>query len=121
MEHIGKKMQQLRKQKGLSLRELGSRLNIAHSHLSMIENGKKKPNLELLGAIAQIYDVSVSYLVGEEYSKEEKSFIADTPQLSLDDLLNKYKIVVGDREATKEEIQEAIKYILIKRQMDRTE
>lgn len=120
MEHIGKRMQELRKKKGYSLRDLGNRLNIAHSYLSMIENGKKRPNLELLEAVAKVYDVSVSYLVGEKYTKEEERFIHDTQQLTIEELLINYELVVGDRAASKEEIEEAIKYILIKRQMENT-
>lgn len=111
-------MQIIRKQRGLSLRELGKRLNIAHSHLSMIENGKKKPNLELLNSLAKVYDIKISQLIGEEYSQEEQSFMNDTPQLTPEELTTKYELVVGDRPATKEEIEEAIKYILIKRQME---
>lgn len=120
MNSIGQRIKKLRNEKGYSLRELGKRLNIAHSHLSMIENGKKKPNLELLGSIAKVYGVSVAFLVGEDYTKEEKEFMEDAQQLTLtaDDLIDKYELVVGDRPATKEEIEEAIKYILIKREMN---
>lgn len=116
---IGRRMYELRIKKGYSLRELGKRLNIAHSHLSMIENGKKKPNLELLEATAKIYDVSVAFLVGD-FTESEKKFMEDTPQLTKSDLLGKYELLVGDRPATNEEIEEMIKYILIKRQMNDT-
>lgn len=118
VQEIGKRIKKLRNDKKESLRDLGKRLNIAHSHLSMIENGKKKPNLELLEAIAKAYGVSMGYLVGEDYTNEEQRFLGDTQQLTVSELMDKYELVVGDRPATKEEIQEAMKYILIKREMD---
>lgn len=114
---IGKRLQELRIKRGYSLRDLGKRLNIAHSHLSMIENGHKKPNLDLLNALADVYDVSVSYLIGE-YTENEKNLIEDTPRLTVDDLISKYELVMGDRPATRKEIEEAVQYILIKRQMN---
>lgn len=116
---VGEKMRELRKREGYTLRELGKKLNIAHSHLSMIETGKKKPNLDLLEAVANVYGVSVSYLVGDKLTEVEESFIGDSKQLSVDELINRYNLVVGDRPATKNEIEEAVKYILIKRQMER--
>lgn len=117
MERIGQRLRYLREQRGLSLRELGKRLNIAHSHLSGIETGKKKPNLELLNALARVFDVKMSEILGE-YTEDEQDFMDEAPQLTLTELMNKYDIVVGDRPATQNEIEEAIKYILIKRQME---
>lgn len=114
---IGERLRELRNKKKYSLRALAEKINIAHSHLSQIENGKKKPNIELLEALAKVYDVSTAYLVGG-YTEAEKRLMEDTPQLTVDDLINKYELVMGDRPASKEEVEEAVKYILIKRQME---
>lgn len=45
---IGKKISQLRKQKGISQYQLAERINISTTYLSLIENDKRFPNIETL-------------------------------------------------------------------------
>jgi len=120
MNVVGSNIRKIRKEKGYSLRGLGKKINVAHSHLSRIETGEKNPNLELLKTLSLVFDVSISSLVGEEYSKDEKKFMDDVKRnpVTIKDLAEKYNIIVGDRPATEDEINEAVKYILAKRIMD---
>jgi transcriptional regulator with XRE-family HTH domain len=66
MDHVGEKLKRLRKERRLTLRELGEKIKIDYAHISRIESGKKKPTLELVESFAEFYDVPVSYLFGEE-------------------------------------------------------
>lgn len=78
--NIGERIKQLRKEKNLTLRELAKKADISISFLSDIENGRSKPSLERLKAIAEALDTTVSYLLGEnpepfipeDYSKKYK-------------------------------------------------
>lgn len=44
----------LRSEMGLSLRQMAERLGISESFLSQIENGRRRPSVDLLGAIADL-------------------------------------------------------------------
>lgn len=72
----------LRKNAGYTQEEVSSKLNIQRQTYSNYENACRTPPLEIIIALADLYQVSVDYLVrGVEY-KEEK-----TPQALLKDKL----------------------------------
>lgn len=77
------RLKDLRIRKGLSQRELGKRLGITNSAISMYERGEREPDYETLEAIADLFNVDIAYLLG----KEDISTYLFTPQQS--DLLVK--------------------------------
>lgn len=60
---FGKRLKELRKQKGWTQKELANQLDIRYSHLNKYENGMHVPPLEKLTQLADIFDVSLDYLV----------------------------------------------------------
>jgi XRE family transcriptional regulator of biofilm formation len=67
MPTFGKKLRTLREQRGLSLRQLAAMLNIhAHSFISEIETGKKKPSLEFVIKVADLFQVPLEPLARDE-------------------------------------------------------
>jgi len=53
----------IRKYHGISQTELSKDFGISNSYLSEIENGKKKPNLDLLEKYSQKFDMPLSSLL----------------------------------------------------------
>lgn len=71
-ETPGKTIRKLRKQRGMSQELLSGLAGIARSHLSMIENAKKSPNMETMCKIALALDMLPSELIQEiEYGWNE--------------------------------------------------
>ena len=64
LESIGPRLQALRKRRGLTLVELSARTRISKSTLSRLETGQRRPSLELLLPLAQIYNVPLDDMVG---------------------------------------------------------
>lgn len=64
---FGKKLKELRLEKGLSQRKLGEIFNVCNQTVSFWESGSREPDLDALVEIAQYFDVSVDYLVKEIY------------------------------------------------------
>lgn len=62
---VGLVIRRLRGQKGMSQELLSGLAGIARSHLSMIENGSKQPNLETIWRIASAMDLKASELIRE--------------------------------------------------------
>jgi transcriptional regulator with XRE-family HTH domain len=59
MEHVGSKLRELRKMKGLSLKKLAERTGCAASYLSMVENGKIDPGISRLKKIAAGLEITI--------------------------------------------------------------
>jgi transcriptional regulator with XRE-family HTH domain len=60
---IMEKLKELRKAKGISLKELGSIVGVAESTMSLYENGKRQPDYETLLKLAEFFGVTVDYLL----------------------------------------------------------
>ena len=60
------KLMELRKEKGLTERQLGNLLNFSNQTISAWENGTREPTLDALIAIADIFEVSTDELLGRK-------------------------------------------------------
>ena len=61
---IGKRLKELRQQKGLTQPELAKRLNISVSSIGMYETDAREPSDEIKTKIADFFNVTVDYLLG---------------------------------------------------------
>lgn len=59
-EIIGKKIRQIRLEKGFSQEELSEKIDISPRHMCTIENGKSIPSIETFVKIAQVLDVDIN-------------------------------------------------------------
>lgn len=60
----GERLKIARKNKNLTLVNVGIRLNTTHATISRYENGKLEPNLDTLKALCTLYNVSADYILG---------------------------------------------------------
>ena len=63
LKKVGKQLQKIRKEKGLSLRELELRGDIDRHVISRIENGQLNPTIYTLKKIAIVLDVNLDELL----------------------------------------------------------
>lgn len=66
MFYLGEKLRTLRKRRGLTVRQLGDRLGVNHSHITKIETGENIPSLPLAIKIADSFGISVDQLVRDD-------------------------------------------------------
>lgn len=79
------KLQELRKQKGITQEELAKRLFVSRTAVSKWESGKGYPGIESLKAIAKFYSITVDQLlsadevltIAEEDGKQKESRLRD--------------------------------------------
>lgn len=70
-------LRNLRKQKGLSQEELADRLHVVRQTISKWEKGLSVPDADLLIRIAEIFETTVSTLLGDTVEpSEDKNIIA---------------------------------------------
>jgi transcriptional regulator with XRE-family HTH domain len=121
--NIGEKINKLRTDKKLSMRELGEKIGVSHAHISKLESGINSPSVDLLEKLAEFFHIDVTYF----FAKEEEEFSDDQSELlyerdlSLEALKGKYNLEIDGKPASDEEIEEMIKYIKfyrIKKEME---
>lgn len=71
------RMQQLRKEKQISMKEAARLLNIPYTTYVGYEKGDREPNSEMLIKIASFFSVSVDYLISksDDRAKHSKRFV----------------------------------------------
>jgi transcriptional regulator with XRE-family HTH domain len=84
-------LKRLRVSNNESIRKLGEATGIAHSVISLIENGKQKMNVEQAKILSNHFNVSLQYILGEDAdaSKDfnqllEEAFHLGTKSIKLD-------------------------------------
>ena len=61
---IGELLQELRKDRGLSQKEIGKLMNLDPTTIGAYETGKNEPSLSAISFFAKFYGVSADYLLG---------------------------------------------------------
>ena len=82
---LNEKLQELRKQKGLTQEELAQALYVSRTAISKWELGRGYPNIDSLKAIAQFFSVSIDDLLSgeeiltlaQEENKQKQSHLCD--------------------------------------------
>src|SRR3954464_59764 len=72
LDLVGPRLRQIRTQRGLTLTVAAAHAGISKSTLSRLENGQRKPSLELLLPLAEVYRVPLDDLVGAPESGDPR-------------------------------------------------
>ena len=111
---MGQRIQELRKYNKMTGEELGKKLNVAKSTVSLWEGGSRTPNTEMLQSIAKVFDVSTDYLLtGNEptpkgYYKDPETaeyaeYLRTRPEAKM--------LFSASKDISKEEMEEVVNYI----------
>lgn len=70
---IGKRLKELRLEKGLRQQDLAKILNVSSMSISFYENEQRKPDSEFIVAVSKYFDVSSDYLLGLTNAKNKEN------------------------------------------------
>ena len=108
METFGKKLTELRKQKGLSQEQLACDLNISQSSISNYEAGVTNPDTEILKRISDYFQIPISNLFSDEslsfYTNENNGgnsgyMINSTLNVMSEKLIELYERIIREKDA----------------------
>jgi len=105
------RLRQLRAESNLTQRELARSLDISQQSINSWENGERKPKLEAITNIAEYFNVSPKYLIGETNNRE-----IETIELEAEDKL--FKATIKDLDLTpeqKEEFKESVYHFILRK------
>ena len=103
-EKFGNFIKELRKEKGLTQKELGEKLNITDKAISKWERGLSFPDISMLNSLASFFEIDVSELLnGEKGIKQE----IDIESL-IQEAIEKYKNLENKRKEKVRKIKKKI-------------
>lgn len=88
---LGKRVLELRKKDGYSMRELAKKCNLSHTYISDIEKDRTVPAVDTLRLLADALGTTMAYLLGETDAPEKSKLtpndritqiVADDPALA---------------------------------------
>lgn len=77
---LGERLQEQRQLKNLTQKEVAKAINVSAPIVSNYEKGERTPSLEVLMALARLYQCSTDYLIG--FEKIEKDQLLDISMLN---------------------------------------
>lgn len=95
------RIKKLREDFGYTQQDLANKINGAKSTIAMYENETRKPSLEILIKLSDIFNCSIDYLLGKSYIRNPKDALKQ-------DFYNKYHEDIEG--LTDEEIATALRF-----------
>lgn len=85
------RLKELRKARKLSQEDLGKVINISGRNISYLEAGERSPSPEILNKLADVFDVSVDYLLGRSGLRQAEaeqvlSLFKDLPEEAVSEM-----------------------------------
>ena len=92
--NIGKQIYELRKQKGIKQEDLAAELGVTAAAVSKWENGYTLPDILMLCALADYFEVTTDELLGRNKPYQQAIVVAESEELGqkIAALISTYKI-----------------------------
>lgn len=85
---LNERLKTIRKQHCMTQEEIAIALGVDRTTYTFYETGKTKPSYVALVKLANIFNVSVDYLLGREFEVPENSYVDDASRLHGEDVIS---------------------------------
>lgn len=113
---LGKRLSYLREKKGFTKTYVAKYLGVTRQAYSNYESEARDPDTTTLLSLANLFNVTVDFLLGNDLTEDEKRFLEDV-DLDIEELRSKYKLTFDGKEVTDEELKGALAFIKASRSM----
>jgi transcriptional regulator with XRE-family HTH domain len=110
-ESLGQRIARLRRNKGLTQEELGDKVGVSSQAVSKWETDSSVPDVMLLVKIANLLDISVDELLGNDRIKEKPQIVPVAERRPIDKMI--LKIIIDSDEGDKVRVNLPISLIRI--------
>ena len=69
---LGQKIEMLLKERGLTQAQFAQRAGFSQASVSLYIHGKRRPNIESLRSMAEVFDMPISYFISDEQVAQEE-------------------------------------------------
>ncbi|NBD23619.1 helix-turn-helix domain-containing protein [Paenibacillus glycinis] len=120
--NIGSRISKLRDDRGWTQEQTAGLLGISRAALSHYEKNRREPDTETLSKFADLFKVSVDYLVGrtnlpQSVLDEPVRDFVDHLELSEADILSRYELTIDGLKLSPEEAKRFIAFVRTERSM----
>lgn len=115
-------LRELRKEKELYQKDIAQALDLTTSAIGFYEQGKRKPDLDILEQLASYFNVSVDYLLGRtnERAPADKLIMKDkNTNVEIKELLNRFNVHLDGEFLTEEDKESVITLLRMLRNRDK--
>ena len=91
---LGKRVRDLRKEKGLTQQELGDLINVTKVSICCYENGTRMPTIDTLLELGKVFGVSIDYFLGRDQAvnhHEDNYFYLAEEEIKIIEELRKHE------------------------------
>lgn len=106
------KIKILRNEFNISQEELAQKLNLSKGIISLYENGERKPSLDVLIKLSEIFDCSIDYLLGKSDKRNNDDIDLSKVNIAQDTGID----VNGLSDEELEEIKKQVEFMKWKKQ-----
>ena len=115
-KEIGERIKAIRKQKGITLADLGARLGISESNMQRYESGKiASVSIDFINRLAPILEVKPEWLIGWDKDDTPQGYYLDSETAEYAEMLRTRPemrvLFSASRGISKEDMEKAVEYI----------
>lgn len=115
MSNLQERLKTLRNNNKLTQRQLAKKLNISPSTVALYETGDRNPDMTMLKRIADFFNVSVDYLLGQTNIPEQyKEKTTNLPENITPDMVELLEKISSLSEESKKDLEEYIKLLKLR-------
>lgn len=85
--YIGKRLLELRKSRGFTQADLARKLGLHKGSISAYERDSMLPSIEILMDLAEIYGVTIDYILGKTDEAQRKYYLTERQQEAIEYLM----------------------------------
>ncbi|MFD0714308.1 helix-turn-helix domain-containing protein [Paenibacillus sp. GCM10027626] len=119
--NMGSRIAKLREDRGWTQEQTAASLGISRAALSHYEKNRREPDSATLSKFADLFHVSVDYLVGRKIASPAGDpiyVLVDQLELSDEQSLKKFRLTIDGRQLTLEEVRRFIAFVRAERMME---
>lgn len=101
LKECGKRVQRLRKEKGLSQEQLAEKMNVSQNTIAKIESGLRRPSIDFLIELSIFFGTTMNFLVFGVHSEDVEK---ESAKREIDEAIGKIDQTIQILFAKKEEL-----------------
>lgn len=109
---VANRLKKLRKEAGLTQKQLADKLNISPSTVAMYESGKRTPDPKVVVTIAEFFNVSTDYLLRTKQNPLTQEHLTNTYSQIAEDLGEDIQVMFHDITSFDEEELDKLKFAI---------
>jgi len=122
--NYGERIASLREKLSMTQEDLSNKLGISRASLSHYENNRRAPDYETIVKIANLFHVSIDYLIGRTedphmvLDEEVREFV-DSLELSDEKIMEKFSLMIDGKKLSFEEAKRFIAFVRAERSINK--